>query len=375
MKLQMPLLIVVMVITALYSAGRKTKQNKRNCVILITVILALFSGLRTWWMGDLIKYYTLYLRCTGPDWMSIVQEDAANMGIRCFFHYAGVLGISYDNCLLIIAVFSAVTMGILVYRYSPSPYWSYLIYIAMGFYMFTYSGLKQTIAMGFLVLAAMAMLEKKPLWFLAWVLIASWFHAPALIFLAAYPFCRQKLDKQYFIMLAVLFGAMLFFRNEIVRFLSSIYYDDENAYAAVDTMRVGGRFLMMLLIMVLGIIMRPLHQWDRTYVRVFNLMVLAAALQTMSVFDNNFTRLTDYYYQFIVLFVPMMLQPGHSQARALPERREEIRYWKPDTYVLLGIGITLFGLWFYNNYINSSWVILQDFVFRWEIDPYSLYGQ
>lgn len=372
--MQMPLLIAVLVIAASYSFGQKSGRSKKRCVVLITIILALFSGLRSWWMGDLIKYYTLYVRCTGPDWYAALTEDTGNLGIRWFFHYSNALGISYDNCLLIIAAFAAITLGILVYRYSPSPYWSYMMYIAMGFYLFTFSGLKQTIAMGFLILAAVNMLEDKFWKYLFWVLVASWFHAPALIFLAAYHFCHQKLNVWYFIVLTGLFAVMFVFRTQIVNFLSTLYYDDQDAFTAIDSSKVGGRFMMMVLIMVLGLVLRPLHQWDKVYLRVFNLMALAAALQTMSVFDNNFTRLTDYYYQFVVLFVPLMLQSGRSQARALPEYRREIRYWSSDTYFILGIGITLFGLWYYNSFVDSSWAILKDYVFRWEIDPYALYG-
>lgn len=374
MDMQMSLLLLVMTIAGVYACGSKSCRSKRNCVVLITIILALFSGLRSWWMGDLIKYYTLYLRCSGPDWQTVLFQEEGNLGIRWFFHYSNAIGISYDNCILIVAVFSATTLGILVYRYSPSPYWSYLIYIAMGFYMFTYSGLKQTVAMACLMPAVMAMLEGKFKRFLLWVLLASWFHAPALIFMAAYPFCRQRPGGRYFVVLAALFAAMFLFRNQIVMFLAEVYYDDQDAFKAVDSNEVGGRFLMMVFILVMGLIMRPLHQWDKQYIQVFNLMVLAAALQTMSVFDNNFTRLTDYYYQFVALYIPMMMESGYSQAQKLPDYRREIRYWSPNTYMLLGLGITIFGLWFYNGYIDSSDAILKDFVFRWEIDPYSLYG-
>lgn len=374
MKLQMPLLIVVMAICAMYAMGERNHYTKRRCVVLISAIMGLFSGLRSWWMGDLIKYYTLYRRCVGPEWAEVVAENAANTGIRWFFHIAGWFGISYDNCILIIAIFVAATLGILIYRYSPSPYWSYLMYIAMGFYIFTYSGLKQSIAMGFVILAAMAMFEGKLRKFIVWVLVGSLFHAPTLIFLAAYPFCRQKINSRYFLVVLGVFAGMFLFRTQIGNLLSELYYDEQDSFALTDTFEVGGRFLMMLLIMALGVFLRPLRDWDRVYVQVFNLMVIAAALQTMSVFDNNFTRLADYYYQFIVLFLPMMMELGGSQAKKKPEHRHEIKYYDPNIYVALSLGITLFGLWYYRGFVSSSWPILQDFVFRWEIDPYSLYG-
>lgn len=369
---QLILLAVVIAITAFYALGRQVSYRKRRCIVAVTVVMTLFSGLRTWWMGDLIKHYTQYLNCSGPDWKEVVFGNITNCGIRIFFHYGNQIGLSYDVCIFIIAAFSAITLGVLIYRYSPSPYWSYLMYIAMGFYIFTYSGLKQTIAMGFLCIAMTGLLEGRFWMFLFWTLVGALFHAPALIFLGAYPFARKKLDSNYVLILVLLVVLVFLFRNRIVGLLTDLYYDEEEVLAS--SAKVGGRFVMMLLILALGLYLRPLREHDRQYRYVFNIMVIAAALQTFSIYDNVYTRLTDYYYQFIVLYVPMMLQNGESQSFFMPERKGEIRYHAKDLYLVLGIGITVFALWYYNGYVNAAWVQLKDFKFFWEIDPYSLYG-
>ena len=369
---QIIILAIIMGLTLVYSLGAHRRGQKRTCVIAVTLVMTLFSGLRSWWMGDLIKYYTQYLNCAGPDWRDVVFGKLTNSGIRIFFRSASMMGLSYDVCIFIIAAFSAITLGVLIYRYSPSPYWSYLIYIAMGFYIFTYSGLKQTIAMGFLCIAMIGLLEGRFWFFLIWTLIGGLFHAPALIFLLAYPFARKKLDANYALILLALFAAVYFFRNRIVEMLSEMYYDDEQALEA--SIKVGGRFMMMLLILALGLYLRPLRSSDKQYGYLFNLMVIAAALQTFSIYDNNYTRLTDYYYQFIVLFIPLMMQTGESQLAEMPERKGEILYHSRDLYLLLSIGITVFALWYYRSYVDASWALLNGFKFFWEIDPYALYG-
>ena len=43
-------------------------------------------------------------------------------------------------------------------------------------------------------------------------------------------------------------------------------------------------------------------------------MVVAAMLQMFSGFDNVFTRLTDYYFQFVILYLPMMLYTEEDDA-------------------------------------------------------------
>lgn len=367
----MILLLVVMGVTLLYGASKHTKTRKKLCVQTVTVILTFFSGLRTWWYGDLIKYYTQYLACNGSDWRDAVFNDYNNLGLRLMFRLSGRLGISYDFCLFVIAAFAAITLGILIFRYSSSPYWSYLMYLSMGFYIFTYSGLKQTVAMGFCCLAMCAIMEKKPARFLLWVLLGGLFHAPALIFLPAYPFARQKINRFYFLFILLALAAVFIFRNQLVTFLSKMYYDDEQTVDAAKL--IGGRFLMMVFILVLALFLRPLHTEDEQYRYAFNIMVFAAVLQTFSVYDNIFTRLADYYYQFVVLFIPFILEPAETQLARNPKLKK-IRNFDSTTYALLGLGITAFAIWFYASQIDGEF-LLTSFLFRWEIDPYALYGK
>lgn len=372
LELQMLLLAVVLAVTILFASGSHSIEMKKRCVLIVTIILALFSGLRSWWMGDLIKYYTLFRTVNGEGGMELVRLLEPNWGIRLFFRLAGTLGISYDTCIFLIAVFTAVSLGLLVFYYSPSPYWSYLIYIGMGFYLFTYSGLKQTIAMGFVIFAAMEIFAGRFWRFLIWTLLAGCFHAPALIFLLAYPICRQKMTSWYYVFIVLLLLLVLLFRAQIVELLSQLYYDEQETFE--DTGEVGGRFIMMLLILGVGIVLRPLHSWDKLYSQVFSLLILAAAFQTMSIFDNIFTRLSDYYYQFVVLFFPLIMEPGDAQILRFYEHRREVRRWPAKVYLVVGLGISAFALWYYNHYIFSTREFVELFRFRWTIDPYSLYG-
>lgn len=371
MNIQFAVLLLIMAITLIYFKANDSLQGRKVCISLVTIIMACFSGFRSWWMGDLIKYYTLYLNCNAENGMSLITGGDVNIGIRFFFRAMGSIGMPYEVCIFIIAAFSAITLGILIYKYSPAPYWSYLMYIAMGFYLFTYSGLKQTIAMGFVILAVMQIFEDKPVRFVVWTMIAGLFHAPAFIVLIAYPVAKKKIDTYYFVMLVAAIAFIYFFRNQIIAWFTEAYYEEERLYTVAKT--IGGRTLMMIFIIILGTILRPVREGDKIYCQVLNLMVIAALIQYFSIYDNVFTRLADYYYQFIVLFMPMMLESGEHQLAMNPNPAYRIRCFDRNMYILLGIAITVFALWFYHSTINSS-VMLQDFRFFWQIDPYSLYG-
>ena len=367
------MLLIAVLFIALFYTTHPTLKRKAGVVQIITVIMTVFSGLRTWWMGDLIKYYTLYRSCNGTEWKTAITEQWSNMGIRVFFRLAGVIGISYDICVFIIAAFVAVSLGLLIYRYSTSPYVSYLMYIGMGFYLFTFSGLKQSIAMGFICFAMMALLEGRLSSFILWTLVGGFFHTPALVFLIAYPFANKRIDRWYLFFLAAGFAFVFAFRNQLVSMLSTLYQDDADAFGTPSKL-VGGRFLMMLAILVGGYYLRPVRRRDATYAKVFNVMVLAAFFQPFSVYDNVFTRLTDYFYQFIVLFMPMVLRPRGGLAAYTAHKERPDYYRHRDIYTIAVLLISAYTVYYYINYLDSSQVFLSSFYFFWQVDPYALYG-
>ena len=370
MDKHMLIMLVVMGICAFFAHTGDSKGLRKQCVICVTIVMTLFSGLRTWWFGDLIKYYTLYTQCNTPDGWNRVFAEFDNVGIRVFFRMAGTLGVSYDICIFLIALFAAVTLGIVVYKYSPAPYWSYLVYFAMGFYLFTYSGLKQTIAMGFLMLAASNIFEAKFKKFIFWTVIAGLFHMPAFIFLPAYIIARQKFTQKYVLFLALAAVVIFVFRDKIVEIASKAYYEDEGKFSTDGA--IGGRTLMMLFILFVAAILRPVQTKDRIYCQSFNLMIIAAMIQYFGMYNNVFTRLADYYYQFVVLFMPLMMETGTHQELARPSYK--IKKNDKTIYALLSVGITLFALWFYKGTIDGSWLLLSNYKFVWEINPYDLYG-
>lgn len=359
------LIFVIMIVTMMYASGRKNMLNKKYCVQVVTIILTLFSGFRSWQMGDLFHYCNSYLECNLPEWkLEFSSNDT--IGLQLFLHYAGKLGISFEGCLFIIAAFVAITLSILIYKYSPSPYWSYIVYLAMGFYIFTFSGLKQSIAMGFIIFAMIAVIERKYVKFIFFVMIATLFHYPALIFLIAYPFANKKIDGLYFIIVGGMVSGVYLFRDQIVQKATEFYYVDNMTFEATEA--IGGKVIVMIAILIFALLLRPLHRYDFVYRQVFNIMVLAVIIQTFSVYDNVFTRLADYFFQFVVLFIPLMFQSGVDQAKEFPSHSREIRYFSRNTYFGIQLIITIFALWYYFRYINASTELLSEFHFFWQID-------
>ena len=356
------LIFPIMAITLFYVLGKKTDRDKKICIQIVTVILTCFSGFRSWQMGDVYHYGYLFQECNAPGWQ-LDFETRDNIGLQILFFIVGKLGGDMQTCLLIIAAFVAITLGVLIYKYSPSPYWSYVIYLAMGFYISSFNILKQIVAMGFIVLAMIQVMEHKILRFLALVIIAGLFHQPALIFVIAYPFANKRVDSIYVLLTGGMAATAFLFRSQIVEQLVELYYTEEQSFQIMES--VGGKVLFMILIILLALFMRPLKNHDVHYRQLFSIMILAAIIQTFAVYDNVFSRLADYFFQFSVLFIPFMLQTGEEQAEQYPEHRREIRYFTKRSYLLIELCITIFSIVYYFYYVNGNAALLQEFHFYW----------
>lgn len=362
MFLQLMLLFAVAAVTLLFALNKNVNNGKRLCVQCVTVILTCFSGFRSWRYGDLMHYCYAYLSANTPDWQ-LDTKSSDTVGLQLLFRAFGQLGFGFETVLFFTAAFCAIALGVLVYRFSPSPYFSYLMYIALGNYFFTYTGLKQSIASAFIMFAFIFIINKKPFKFLLLVLAAFLFHKPAIIFLIAYPIVRKKIDKFYFAMLGAAVIAVVFFHEEIATRLSMLYYDTME-FTANES--VGFKQAVMVIIIVMSLILRPVHEYDTVYKYTFSIMVTAALIQGFAMYDNVFTRLSDYFFQFFVIFIPLMLETGDEQALKFPEHKEKIRYTFQRYYPFLKIGISCFAVWYYIWQLKGNPALVANYKFIWQ---------
>lgn len=299
--------IYYIILAAVIVFGRLMPQSgnkKKNYIILMAALHAFVSGFRYKLLtGDLQKYAYTFLTVKDKDWFS---EDVFSEGRNFLFMWflKAVNQITDGNfqiVLIIIAVFIELAVAIVVFKHSPSPWLSYLIWNCFGFYSFGFSALKQSFAMGFILLAFSAIMEKKPVRFIVFVAVAGFIHFPAFIFLPAYIIASRKITYKnaiIYIVIAILIFAL---RNDIVELSSDFYYEDKDF---VFSGRIGGRFLMLCLIIIAGVFIKGID--GIKFSTVLSIVAIGTIIQLFSSFDNVFTRLADYYLQMLIVFIPMI---------------------------------------------------------------------
>lgn len=230
-------------------------------------------------------------------------------------------------------------------KYATDPVQSFVYYWGLIFYTFMVDIMKQGIAMSFLLMAFDAIIERRPLRFTVLVYAAYLFHAPALIFLPAYLIAGMRPGRAYLIFLALMLAFVYRFREEILELMLQ-FYETEVHEATIRFL--GNKVLIMLAIVAAALVLRPPEEEDRIYGILLQFLGISIVLQTFATYNNTFERLANYYFQFCVIFIPMVFQRDTRRSHLLDPKSEamikQISPW------LFGA----FGVWRFTNYISSN---------------------
>lgn len=354
---------MVLIITAILALA--FKKNKKWFVISTTVVHTFVCGFRYMYMhGDLQKYAYEFSLIKNYGWSS---NELLRDGRNTLFYILNKLVANYANdnfqvLLFIIALISSASIGILIYKYSPKPFISYLVWNCFGYYMFSFYSIKQTLAMAFIMFAAIGIFENNWKKFTIFIVIAGFIHLPAFVFLPAYLFTKLKSLKSIMMMYLMTFVIVFLLRNNIVTLMVDLYYDSER-YTNASMWGLGGKSLMMIALLIAGIFLCGFS--DNLFRKLFMLIAVASLLQMFSIYDNVFTRLADYYFQFFILYAPCMLAQIHVDPQV------PIWYFNKKSQQIIVFAFVILSLLFYqstsltvkNTYETDN---LLNFSFMWD---------
>lgn len=322
-------------------------QQRKTYIVVMAALHTFVCGFRyKYLVGDLIKYYNQYLYVNNYGWFS---ENVFHEGRNAGFYWlmklvCGLTNGDFQIFLIVLAVITQVIVAVLIYRYSPKPWLSYLVWNCMAFYVtYDFSAIKQGLAMSVLMLAMMCIFEKKPVGFLILTLLAGFIHMPALIFLPAYFIANRKINSYSIAAYIVLAAVIFVFRNQIVSLVSDVYYENETFTASGG---IGGRFIVIVLILLCGIVLKGFR--EKRFELLFNIIVIAAILQMFSSFDNVFTRFADYYLQFSVLFIPMIFYSCEESPQIQPDANGALLSVDEKSIKIIVMVLVVVLIWWYN---------------------------
>lgn len=313
--------------------------------VFIFLILWLFAGLRNINVGsDTWVYLYHFEEVKGISLKYLISNYYVDIGFY-FFTYiiSNVIG-NFTIYLLIIEFIFLSSVFALIYRKSQYPLFSIFVFICLGLYTFSFSTIRQTLAISFCVWSYLS-LDKRKIRSLVLLLIGALFHYSAVVFLPVIILKRFKITKFRVVINILLVVLITVFYNKLIPIFSYVVLlsGSNKTYESVQTGGIGMiAFLLLLYIMFVCTykvdyeksILIDLGFYDETYcysTEIEILFVLMAALIFSATrFNMAAMRLYYYYLFFMVVSIPNLL----------------FHIKKKNNRVIFGAGIVVIMLYF-----------------------------
>lgn len=305
------------------SEAYQAKQHKKY-IIFMMVLLILQSGLRHVAVGaDTYQYFiNHYVEVERSSWSSLWQDCLVfynervgkDPGYHLFLKVIQIVLPTYQLYLLGLAAFVFYGLGRMLNSYTKS---NYEVLLAMALYQclyyafFSITGLRQTMATGFLFLALPYVRERKPLKFAILVLLAATQHKSALLFC---PFYFLPMFKHSRLMLKasfVTFIPMWIYGKVFAGyFLMGTTMEQYSAY--LSGYDGAGAYGFAAYILLLGILLIINHKKivlsERSPDMILNAVAIAIMLTPLTMIDPSNMRVVQYYSIYALIALPWAIK-------------------------------------------------------------------
>jgi hypothetical protein len=204
--------------------------NRKLQSIICGILLFLVMGLRHPSIGaDTQHYIYKYL---SVDISEFVFSNSSEIGYLFFNYSLYQFGVSPQLYLLITSAIISFAISYFFYNYSKSIFFSFYLFLTIGLFTMSLSGIRQMISISFALLAFVT--YNKPMKFrylvsIFFMILAYSFHNSSIVFIVIYFIRNIKLTKNRAIYLMVAIVTTIFFRESlasIIEYLSPSKYED-----------------------------------------------------------------------------------------------------------------------------------------------------
>lgn len=373
-------IILILVFGYLFRADKK--KFLRASFIILFVLMA-FRNATLVGNDSATSYYVEFLGIKRAESFEISWP---NPGLPLVMKVIQFFTGDYQWVIIITAIWVCFAYYRLLVKYSENAFISVMWFMGMLFYTFMFSALKQAWAMSFLCFAFDAIFEKKPVRFLLLVVLASLFHFPALVFLLAYWIAKFKINKAFPLLMLFVLVVVFIFRSQILNLMISVYSNETEGSKYLSSVSFfGTKFVLMIIILGYAFYRYSMvGKGNMVFSALLYFMGFAAAIQTFCFYNNIFERLADYYYQFSILFMPLILirhtndvdllnKSADSNLNTISNESTIVKkslsnYTIEDIDIsaIIAVVITVFCVWRFISITSSGMDSLTPFYFFWQ---------
>jgi hypothetical protein len=312
------MLIYVVLVGLILFMGLLLRQNKitkKQFCLVVGAAFILVTGLRGPDVGsDTTVYYIDFKAMEYVSWQRLMEQERRDI---VFYILSWVISRLTGNfvllTMLVAIVFYCPVMK-LIYKHSDSPALSCLILMAFNFFQFSMTGMRQTVAFGFVILFFLELHEKRCSWkkTALFIVCAILFHRSAIIALL-YPLIKllsKRADISRFMI--ALIPVVFLLRGFIVNLMSGVL--EEMGFDLSESDAVGAgltTFLLYCVLTVGAMLIKPdLNDGEISASEIFLFAVLGTSFQSFVMVNSVFFRVAWYFAMFFIILIPRFLQRG-----------------------------------------------------------------
>ena len=211
---------------------------------------------------------------------------------------------NFNIFLLIVATLVLVPVAYFIYEYSTDIVLSFVIYSSLILYHFSFSGLRQAIAISLTILAISFLFKNNTKMYFLFTLLATSFHVTSIIFFIVYFFHRTSFTRKQMNLCLISILCVLPFLRPLMILIVTFLFGGEKFMSSIIE-EVSPSYMLMIVYVIFYIISFKVKDRDLFF---RNLSILAIAGQSLGLISNHASRLSYFFIFYFAMLLPAAIQ-------------------------------------------------------------------
>lgn len=295
-----------------------TSKRRFQCVASAIGLIFLLAFHSPTLGCDIVGSYVPAFERTGKDFVFSIDDSIYGFELGFMNYMVLIHHITNDvQVFLIISSFIIVIPIIyLFYLKSTNVMFSVLIYTSWYLYYFSFSGLRQCLAISICVIASVFVFKRKIIPFILLVLLASFFHTSAMFFLLAYALYNYKIRTRKILFIGVILLIVLTTFKNTMLIVADIVFGVDNKYSSHLSSTEYGGVTIAIVYFIFMLYQMYVSKKDNKYI---SFLMLLTIIQTTGMYSQVIPRLAYYFIPFFALSFPEALHSLPQQKRLLAQ--------------------------------------------------------
>jgi len=258
---------------------------------------------------DLQNYKAFFAYYSSIDFFDVLKVKSDVL----FYTLLWLVGRITDNYQILLTIIAAITVFPIAKVYSRDKQYGFLkivLFMNMSVFVMAFSGLRQSIAMAFGMIAYEFVRKKKPFLFLLFALIALGFHHTGFMILLYYPLYYLRLNKNQLWFVIPTVALVFVFNRQLFGWAANLMSSIMGERYEVEVEETGAYLMIILFVLfaIAAFFFPDDEKMDEEAVGLRNFLLMAVLLQCFAPLHTLSMRLNYYFIIFVPIIVPKIFK-------------------------------------------------------------------